>query len=305
MECSILLHDTLEKIVIGDVNNILNHLKKHDERYDIIIIADPPYNIGKDFGVSNDTMFIDDYVSWSMSWINDCLKLLNNNGLLYVYGFAEIIARVAVNYPIEEQHWIAWHYMNKATPASKFWQRSYETILCMWKPGSERPELHIDQIREPYTSFFETMDGKTRKGTLSRYGNKGEETIYNVHENGALPRDVIKIAALSGGAGYSERWFMCKTCDNGIYSPDKQFDHLEHDTLKHPTQKPMKLTERLIKSRIDGYGGKVLIPFAGSGSECVVARNIGAEYFGIELNPEYALFARQWLAETRKNRLFI
>ena len=32
----------------------------------------------------------------------------------------------------------------------------------------------------------------------------------------------------------------------------------------------------------------MLIPFAGSGSECVVAQEMGVDYLGIEINPEYA-----------------
>lgn len=34
----------------------------------------------------------------------------------------------------------------------------------------------------------------------------------------------------------------------------------------------------------DGY---VLVPFAGSGSECVAAKNMGLSFIGIEINPEY------------------
>ena len=57
----------------------------------------------------------------------------------------------------------------------------------------------------------------------------------------------------------------------------------------------MQLTEKLLKSRINCNDGKVLIPFAGSGSECVAAKNLGIEFLGIELNPEYVEYANQWL----------
>jgi len=40
---------------------------------------------------------------------------------------------------------------------------------------------------------------------LGRFSNGNKETIYKAHEGGALPRDVIKIPALAGGAGMSER----------------------------------------------------------------------------------------------------
>jgi site-specific DNA-methyltransferase (adenine-specific) len=31
----------------------------------------------------------------------------------------------------------------------------------------------------------------------------------------------------------------------------------------------------------------VVVPFAGSGSECVAAKNLGVNFVGFEINPEY------------------
>ena len=165
-----------------------------------------------------------------------------------------------------------------------------------------RTNLEIDQIREPYTkSFLKNAAGKERKDTPSRYGVPGRKTIYNAHKNGALPRDVLKIPALAGGAGRSERWFLCKTCGSQIYPPADLSEHRDHDILKHPTQKPMELTRRLILSRINGKEGKVLIPFAGSGSECVVAQALGVEFLGIEINPAFSDFANKWIEYEREH----
>ena len=283
------------RIITGDTAIVLPQLRAAGELFDIII-ADPPYNIGKDFGNNQDAMPLSDYIQWTQGWVADCFELLAPDGLIYLYGFPEIVARIAAQYPIEEQRWLVWHYTNKTVPAARFWQRSHETILCLWKPGGQRPNLEIDQIREPYTkSFLNGAAGKERRDTPSRFGGKGRRTIYNAHDDGALPRDVIKVPALAGGAGRSERWFICRSCADTLYPPDALDNHRQHDVLKHPTQKPMEVTKRLILSKINGSGGRVLIPFAGSGSECVVAQQLGADFIGIELNPEYAYFAREWV----------
>ena len=76
-----------------------------------------------------------------------------------------------------------------------------------------------------------------RKETYCRYSTKGKKTIYQAHPKGALPRDVLKVPALAGGAGYSERWFYCKDC-NRLCFPNETEAHLEHNIIKHPTQKP-------------------------------------------------------------------
>jgi site-specific DNA-methyltransferase (adenine-specific) len=293
------MQEAMDGIMIGDALNILSCLRAEGELFDVII-ADPPYNIGKDFGNNKDTMHLSDYVAWTRRWVDDCFALLAPGGLLYLYGLPEIIARISVLYPIDEQRWLVWHYTNKTVPSSKFWQRSHETILCLWKPGEERPRLEIDQIREPYTAHFLNSAGRIRKDTPSRFGTIGRRTIYNAHKNGALPRDVIKIPALAGGAGRSERWFVCRSCDMTLYHPADLPNHRKHDILKHPTQKPMELTRRLVLSRINGNGGRVLIPFAGSGSECVVAQELGLDFLGIEINPEYARFAREWIKRSRE-----
>jgi len=267
-----------------------------EHKFDIVI-ADPPYNIGKDFGNNSDKIPLEEYIEWTNQWLLRCFQLLSDNGIIYVYGFPEILARISVHYPIDQQRWLVWHYTNKAVPKATFWQRSHESILCLWKPGHPRPILEVDQIREPYTEGYKNNIGKVRAATDSRFGgDRGRETIYK-DNGGALPRDVIKIPALAGGSGASERWFMCHDCGNKVFPPSELKKHRKCNIMKHPTQKPMELTRRLVLSRINGNSGRALIPFAGSGSECLVAEQMGAEWLGIEINPLYVDFARKWIRQ--------
>ena len=163
--------------------------------------------------------------------------------------------------------------------------------MCLWKKS--KPHLEIDQIREPYTDTYLKCAGKERKNTKGRFGRR--TTLYKVNVKGALPRDVLKIPALAGGAGRCERYFLCKTCNNTLYPSKELKKHDGHVIVQHPTQKPMLLTKKLILSRICGNNGRVLIPFAGSGSECVVAKTLGIDFFGIEINPDYVEYANKWL----------
>ena len=73
------------KIIRGDVVNLLKKIPKNI-KFDIII-ADPPYNIGKNFGNNKDNMSLKEYISWSKKWISGCLKVLSKEGLIYIYGF--------------------------------------------------------------------------------------------------------------------------------------------------------------------------------------------------------------------------
>jgi len=282
----------LNKIILGDAVKELRKLPS--DSCDVIII-DPPYNIGKDFGNNIDKRDLSEYVEWSKSWINEAIRIMKPTGIMFVYGFSEILAYLSVEIPINKR-WLIWHYTNKNVASLNFWQRSHEAIICAWK---DKPIFNRDEVREPYTEgFLNGAAGKVRKGTLGRFSKEGVETIYKAHEGGALPRDVIKVPALAGGAGMIERWFLCKTC-NDVFEPQKLKEHLKHEVIKHPTQKPVELTQKLIKSAMPKKNGVVLVPFVGSGSECVVAKELGLSYLGFELNPEYVKIAEKWLANTK------
>lgn len=280
----------------GDALELLRQIP--DKDIFSVCIADPPYNIGKDFAEGgNDQMPMVEYVQWCKDWISECLRLLKPNSPMYVYGFAEILAHILVEYNLENQRWLVWHYTNKTVPSSSFWQRSSEMILCIWK--GDRPKLNIDLIREPYTeSFINNAAGKVRKETKGRYSSGNKQTIYKANKNGALPRDVIHVPALAGGAGRAERWFYCRDCRE-VYKPSALVDHEGHDICKHPTQKPLALTKKLMLSGAKPGESAVLIPFAGSGSECVMAQSMNLDYCGIELNSEYIKLARGWLDKSR------
>ena len=282
----------LNKIILGDAVKELRKLP--DDSCDVII-ADPPYNIGKDFGNNTDNRELNEYIGWCQSWINECIRTLKPNGTFFIYGFSEILAHISVKIPINKR-WLIWHYTNKNVASLNFWQRSHEAIICAWK---DKPIFNRDDVREPYTvGFLNGAAGKVRKGTVGRFSKGGKETVYNAHSDGALPRDVIKVPALAGGAGMVERWFLCETCGD-VFAPKELKKHREHKVMKHPTQKPGEITRKLIKSSTADRESVVLVPFVGTGSECVVAKELNHNYIGFEINPDYIKIAEKWLEETK------
>ena len=74
---------------------------------------------------------------------------------------------------------------------------------------------------------------------------------------------------------------------------------------KHPTQKPERLISRMIDISAPEKG-MVLAPFAGSGTECVVAKKRKLDFVGIELEEEYVKIANARLeAIGRQGELFL
>lgn len=270
----------LEKNKIYSMDCIEGMKNIEDKMVDIII-ADPPYNIGKEFGNKSDKQPMKEYIKWCEEWITECLRILKDDGTLYIYGFSEILSYIRVILePLDERknkkcnvRWIIWHYTNKVVPSLNFWQRSHESILVCYK--NKNPNFNRDLVREPYTDgFLKGSAGKERPNTKGRFnnGNNNEKTKYKAHENGALPRDIIKgISALAGGAGKKER-------------------------VDHPTQKPLKMCEKLFLAAMKtdkNYKNLTIIPFCGSGSECIMAKRLNIDYISFEINEDYVKLANE------------
>ena len=257
-----------QDILEGDCLTIMQTLADESAQ---IIIADPPYNIGKDFGNKSDKQPMGEYLVWCDKWTTECLRILKPNGTMIIYGNSKVMPYIHVRIPTHiNSRSLIWHYTNKNVASLDFWQPSYENILLLWK---EDRVFNRDDIREPYTEgFLKGAAGKQRKATPGRFSKGDKTTTYTAHPGGALPRDVIKIPALAGGAGAKER-------------------------VDHPTQKPLALCEKMLKScKQSAEQGYVLVPFAGSGSECVAAKNLGLPFVGIELNPTYVALCKERLA---------
>lgn len=71
---------------------------------------------------------------------------------------------------------------------------------------------------------------------------------------------------------------------------NKTKDELAFGT--HPTQKPLRVSDRLLM--ISGLeNGKLLVPFAGSGTEMIAGLKYGMQVIGFETNAEYFELAKQ------------
>jgi len=245
-----------------------------DESVDIVL-ADPPYNIGKDFGNNSDKQNAQEYLKWCDEWIQECIRILKPNGTFYIFGFSETLAYIRVRLPNIKVRWLVWHYENNFTrPTLHFWQRSHESILCCFK---NKPTFNRDEVRVPYSKkYFDKY--KNRHNVPRKCDNGGRfkhlntmESTYKLHPNGALPRDVIKIPSLSGGASVKEK-------------------------VNHPTQKPIALCRYLLRAcrfPKDNVRTRLVVPFAGSGSECVAAILEDIDYSAYEINEDYVKLSRQ------------
>ncbi len=115
-----------------------------------LIIADPPYNLGKDYGNDSDNQSFEDYLIFSSRWLCECDRILKKTGTIYIFmGFRYI----SYLYNILEKdlkynfgNWITWHY-TQGIGKTKGFSARHDDILMFHK--SKNFTFNLDAIRVP------------------------------------------------------------------------------------------------------------------------------------------------------------
>ena len=94
--------------------NCIDKLKSINDCSIDLIVADPPYNVGKDYGNGSDKQQFDNYISFTRQWLRECHRVLKADGTIYVFVGFRFISYL---YQILENelnmnfvNWISWHY---------------------------------------------------------------------------------------------------------------------------------------------------------------------------------------------------
>lgn len=236
--------------------NSIEWLKSMNDESIDLIFADPPYNIKKANWDSFESQ--EEYIKWSLQWIEQAARILKPTGTLYICGFSEILADL--KHPASKYftscRWIIWHYKNKANLGND-WGRSHESILHFRKTRDFI--FNIDEIRIPYGEHTLKYPSHPQAET-SQYGKgRNGNHIWEPNPHGAKPKDVLEIPT---------------TC-NGM-----------HEKTPHPTQKPEELLRKFILTS-SNVGEVVLDPFCGSGTTPVCAEQLQRKWLACDLSPEY------------------
>lgn len=249
------------KLFKGDCIEWLKSLE--DESVDMIF-ADPPYNIKKADWDTFESQ--EQYIKFSIAWIEQAARVLKPTGTLFVCGFSEILADIkhpASKY-FKSCRWIIWNYKNKAN-LGKDWGRSHESIMHFRK--TKNFTFNIDNIRIPYSEHTLKYPSHPQAAT-SQYSGKGQNdnTLWEPNPLGAKPKDVLEIP---------QDIIEVPTTCNGM-----------HEKTPHPTQKPEELLRKLILAS-SNEGDIILDPFCGSGTTPVCSQQLNRKWMACDLSAEY------------------
>ena len=255
--------DVLNKTLNGDVLKMLEFVP--DNFADLIII-DPPYNLTKNFNGfkfnSRSDESFDEYLS---TWFPQVCKKLKPNGSLYMCGDWKCTS--SLQRAIEKELSI----LNRIT-----WQREKgRGAKSNWKNGME--DIWF-AVKNPKDYYFDVESVKMKRKVIAPYKVDGKPKDWDQSEDGnfriTYPSNFWDDISIPF-------WSMPENTD-------------------HPTQKPEKLYAKLILAS-SKPGDIVFDPFLGSGTTSVVAKKLGRNYCGIEMNQEYCLWTEKRLQMAEKD----
>jgi len=141
------------QIKTGDALELLRTIES--ESVDLII-ADPPYNLGKNYGNNHDIKGFREYLQFSEMWLRESYRILESHGTLYVFMGFRFISYL---YDILDQQlgmyfnsWITWHYTQGMGKTRGFSPR-HDDILMFTK--SDDFKFNLDSVRVPQKYYRE------------------------------------------------------------------------------------------------------------------------------------------------------
>ncbi len=138
-------------LVAGDAATEMARLRT--ESVDLII-ADPPYNLGKNYGNNIDLKTARDYRSFTAAWLRESVRILKPGGSLYCFMGVRFIARLYLmleeEFSLTPQGWITWHYTQGMGRKRGFSPR-HEDIL--WFSKGPDACFNLDDVRVPQKYF--------------------------------------------------------------------------------------------------------------------------------------------------------
>ena len=240
------------KIICGDTFEIAEILPK---KFVDLLILDPPYNLSKNY---NGHLFKEkdkaEYRKWFHGVVSLLMPTLKQTTSIYVCSDWKTSTIIT---PVLEKFFLV---HNRIT-----WEREKgRGAKSNWKNNTE--DIWFCTVSDNY--HFDVDSVKLKRKVLAPYKVNGEPKDWREEQSGNYrlthPSNIWSDVTVPF-------WSMPENTD-------------------HPTQKPEKLIAKLVLAS-SKKGDFVLDPFLGSGTTAVVARKLGRNFCGIEINEEYCCWA--------------
>lgn len=211
------------------------------------IFADPPFNLGKQYGEnSHDRRPHAEYLDWCKQWVGECVRILRPGGSIFLYNLPKwnvLLGGYLTELGMDFRHWIA-----------------VEISACLPIPG----RLHPSHYSLLYYSKGKPKTFRRIRTPILRCRHCGGEVKdYGGHRDAMNPR----------GVTLKDVW--------------TDIPPVRHWKFKSKDRRANALSTKILDRVIEMStvpGDLVLDPFGGSGTTYAVCENKNRRWLGMEID---------------------
>ena len=304
-------------------------IKDIEQDFDLIYM-DPPFGLQRDFtmvekdgekkGFSDQWDSFDDYIIWYANIVHSAWYKLKKNGWMYLHnnfiGNALLLSKVIPEIRDSFYTNISWKRSGPKNNIKNGWGNIVDSIMVI-KKGNPYFEVEYGSLDPVYeANSFKNKDEvgyyalAKVTGEKSRPCAKYEYKGYNPEYGFRIAKEKLKALDDQNLLHYGKNMLYKK-----IYSHESKgvpvqnfwddvyfISRSEKNKRKYPTQKPIKLLERIIKSSCPEKGW-VLDPFCGSGTTAIASFNLNRNCITTDVNPDAIKIADVAIKELAQEKL--
>jgi len=258
---------------------------------------------GEEKSFSDHWKSFDDYITWYAEIINAGYKKLNKDGWMYLHnnfiGNALVLSHILPEVRDNFYTNISWKRSGPKNNIKNGWGNIVDSIMVIRKGNPYFQVEYTDLDAKYEKNSFKNKDDKgyyslaKTTGEKSRVGRMFEYKGYKPQYGWRVSEDMLKEMDAAKLLHYGKNMLYKK-----IYLEDSKgvpiqnlwddvyfISRSEQNKRKYPTQKPLKLLERIITSSCPPNGW-VLDPFCGSGTTAIAAQLHGRNCITCDVNPQ-------------------
>ena len=193
------------------------------------------------------------YLAYMSIRLLECQRVLKKTGSIYLHCDPTMshYLKIIMDCVFGEKNFrneIVWCYSRPSAPKQKQLSRVHDIVF--WYSLNTKWVFNPNSIRQPYA-----VSSRAREGYSAKASKVAEGTVV-LDSEGKFPESWIYIPVLKGNS---------------------------KEATGYPTQKPLKLLERIIKAS-SNEGDVVLDPFCGCATTCVAAERLNRQWVGIDIS---------------------
>jgi len=306
----------INKIICADVLDLLPQIK--DDSIDLVL-TDPPYFLDKmDNGWRHETvsskknqyivkslpagMKFDrsqgkKFYDWYLKVAKEMYRVLKPGGFFFSFSSPRLYHRMTsaiddANFLIRDCFlWIYTQNQAKAMGLDHFIEKLNINKVAKIKIKKKLEGWKTPQIKSCFEPI--ALAQKPPEDTFLSNVLKHEVGLFDTRIRVGKNMFPSNILIADSFDDIMDRYFL-------IPKPGKQE---KGEFNGHQTVKPLSICEHLIKLSTFSKDAIVLDPFVGSGTTAVAAKNLGKNFIGIDINPEYVAITQKRLRYKPKTNL--